>query len=109
MPVRKRARFVPFSVEAAELLEARTLLSATALGAMANAGATQMQASTVSHLAATPNFNVSTVPANGDLNPYGVAFVPTGVAPGGKLHAGEILVSNFNNKQLLSAFSLRAR
>jgi hypothetical protein len=97
MPVRKRARFVPFSVEAAELLEVRTLLSATALGAIVHASATQMQASIVSHLAATPNLNVSTVPANGDQNPYGVAFVPKGVAPGGKLHAGDILVSNFNN------------
>jgi sugar lactone lactonase YvrE len=97
MPVRKRARSVPFSVEAAEVLEVRTLLSATALGALANPGATQVQASIVSHLAATPNFNVSTVPGNGDQNPYGVAFVPNGVATGGKLHAGDILVSNFNN------------
>jgi uncharacterized protein (TIGR03118 family) len=41
---------------------------------------------------------VSTVPDNGDQNPYGVAFVPQGIAPGGMLHAGDILVSNFNNK-----------
>jgi hypothetical protein len=39
----------------------------------------------------------STVPANGDLNPYGVAFVPTGFPSGGVLHPGDILVSNFNN------------
>ena len=45
----------------------------------------------------SPNVNASTVPANGDQNPYGVAFVPQGIAPGGKLHAGDILVSNFNN------------
>ncbi|HZC36982.1 MAG TPA: hypothetical protein VE242_15260 [Chthoniobacterales bacterium] len=38
----------------------------------------------------------STVPANGDLNPYGVAFVPTEF-PGGVVHPGDILVSNFNN------------
>lgn len=37
----------------------------------------------------------STVPANGDLNPYGVALVPVSA---GKLIAGNILVSNFNNK-----------
>jgi hypothetical protein len=97
MPVRKRARSVPFSVEAAEILEVRTLLSANALSALANTGATQIQASIVSHLAATPNLNVSTVPGNGDQNPYGVAFVQNGVATGGKLHAGDILVSNFNN------------
>jgi len=40
---------------------------------------------------------VSTVPANGDLNPYGVAFVPRDFAVGGKLHFGDVLVSNFNS------------
>ena len=39
----------------------------------------------------------STVPANGDLNPYGVAFVPDGFPPGGTISPGDILVSNFNN------------
>jgi hypothetical protein len=38
--------------------------------------------------------NPSTVPANGDQNPYGVAFV---AHSGGLLKAGSILVSNFNN------------
>src|SRR5712691_3953039 len=37
---------------------------------------------------------VSTVPKNGDINPYGVAVVPRTV---GKLVQGDILVSNFNN------------
>jgi hypothetical protein len=37
----------------------------------------------------------STVPANGDVNPYGVAVVP---ASGGRLTAGDTLVSNFNDK-----------
>ena len=36
----------------------------------------------------------STIPANGDLNPYGVAIVPRSH---GNLTAGDILVSNFNN------------
>ncbi len=36
----------------------------------------------------------STVPANGDQNPYGIAVVPQTV---GKLVAGDTLVSNFNN------------
>lgn len=36
----------------------------------------------------------STVPANGDLNPYGVAVVPRSQ---GRLVAGDVLVSNFNN------------
>ncbi|MGN6378308.1 MAG: hypothetical protein ACTHNU_05100 [Gaiellales bacterium] len=35
----------------------------------------------------------STVPANGDINPYGVAVVPRST---GKLVAGDVLVSNFN-------------
>jgi len=39
----------------------------------------------------------STVPANGDLNPYGVAFVPAGFPSGGPAQPGDILVSNFNN------------
>ena len=39
----------------------------------------------------------STSPANGDLNPYGVAFVPPGFPSGGPLAPGDILVSNFNN------------
>jgi hypothetical protein len=37
----------------------------------------------------------STVPANGDVNPYGVAVVP---ASAGRLVAGDTLVSNFNDK-----------
>ena len=36
----------------------------------------------------------STVPANGDVNPYGVAVVPV---TQGSLMAGNVLVSNFNN------------
>src|SRR5512140_3286340 len=35
----------------------------------------------------------STVPANGDVNPYGVAVVPRST---GRLHQGNVLVSNFN-------------
>jgi len=38
----------------------------------------------------------STVPHNGDLNPYGVFPITRSV---GRLHAGSILVSNFNNKK----------
>ncbi len=36
----------------------------------------------------------STVPANGDVNPYGVAVVPTSI---NRLYQGDVLVSNFNN------------
>jgi hypothetical protein len=41
--------------------------------------------------------NSSTIPANGDVNPYGVAFVPEGFPSGGALTPGDVLVSNFNN------------
>jgi hypothetical protein len=37
----------------------------------------------------------STVPKNGDVNPYGVAVVPRST---GRLHKGDVLVSNFNDK-----------
>jgi hypothetical protein len=40
---------------------------------------------------------VSTVTSIGDVNPYGVAFVPDDFAEGGPLQPGDILVSNFNN------------
>lgn len=43
---------------------------------------------------------VSTIPSNGDVNPYGVAFVPRGF-PAGMLNPGDVLVSNFNNSQNL--------
>lgn len=50
-----------------------------------------------------PRFNTIsevalTVPANGDVNPYGVAIVQKTT---GKLVKGDILVSNFNNKDNL--------
>jgi len=55
----------------------------------------------------------STIPPSGDLNPYGIAFVPTGFPTGGSLMAGDVLVSNFNNSANLQGtgttiISLRA-
>ena len=41
--------------------------------------------------------NLSTIPPNGDVNPYGVAFVPKTFPTGGVLNSGDILVSNYNN------------
>ncbi len=41
--------------------------------------------------------NSSTVPDNGDVNPYGVAFVPEGFPMDGAIRPGDVLVSNFNN------------
>ena len=46
----------------------------------------------------SPVRSVSTVPKNGDGNPYGVAFVPSNFLTGsGPLRHGDILVSNYNN------------
>ncbi|HEV2099571.1 MAG TPA: hypothetical protein VGR45_11685 [Stellaceae bacterium] len=39
----------------------------------------------------------STIPLNGDLNPYGVAIVPRGFPSGGIIAPGDVLVSNFND------------
>ena len=62
------------------------VLSLTGIRGFADDGSILNQLSTVSTLA-------STVPANGDLNPYGVAKVKQTV---GNLQAGHFLVSNFN-------------
>ena len=48
----------------------------------------------------SPVRTVSTLSPTGDVNPYGVAFVPSGF-PGGVLNPGDILVSNFNNAENL--------
>src|SRR5258708_33412635 len=51
----------------------------------------------IPELTTTPTLSGSTVPSNGDLNPYGVAFIPHGFPAGGPLNAGDIIVSNFND------------
>jgi uncharacterized protein (TIGR03118 family) len=57
-------------------------------------------AAIVPNLGQAEQHGISTVPANGDVNPYGVAFVPQGFhSDGGPLQPGDILVSNFNNSQ----------
>jgi hypothetical protein len=43
------------------------------------------------------SITASTVPSNGDLNPYGVAFVPREFPSGGTIGPGDVLVANFNN------------
>ncbi|HTC32976.1 MAG TPA: hypothetical protein VK724_06375 [Bryobacteraceae bacterium] len=53
--------------------------------------------SILGQLPTSPERIVPTVPSNGDVNPYGVAFVPPGFPEGGPLEPGDILVSNFND------------
>jgi hypothetical protein len=51
----------------------------------------------VPNLPATPTTSITTVPANGDVNPYGLALVPAGFPGGGAIQPGDYLVANFNN------------
>lgn len=57
--------------------------------------------SIIRSLPPSPTLSVSTIPANGDVNPYGVAFVPRGFPGGGMLNSGDVVVSNFNNAKNL--------
>jgi hypothetical protein len=72
-------------------------------GLLGLAGAAPSVAAAASRTAQAPSFlgrfsivtNIaSTVPANGDVNPYGIVVVPQST---GKLVAGDTLISNFNN------------
>src|SRR5271156_3824637 len=87
--VARRTRLRP----SCESLESRQLMHAGAVGstralleAQAAAASTQPSHSFISLLPSSPTNSYSTIPANGDLNPYGVAKVPRG-----------FLVTNFNN------------
>jgi hypothetical protein len=51
----------------------------------------------IPNLTPMPTFSDNTVPGNGDVNPYGIAFVPQGFPAGGLLHPGDVIVSNFND------------
>ncbi len=86
-----------------DALEGRALLDGTlphikhlAVAAEISA-AKRATAPIVPNLPAAPTSRVTTVPANGDVNPSGVAVVPAGFPGGGLIHAGEYLVSNFDN------------
>jgi hypothetical protein len=78
---------MPYGFAAACML-VFSLLGVALFGSTASAATTFLGGTTkIRHV-------VSTVPANGDVNPYGVAVVPRSV---GDLMAGDVLVSNFNN------------
>jgi hypothetical protein len=55
----------------------------------------------IPNLTQTPTFSDSTVPTKGagkgDVNPYGVAFVPSGFPDEGLLQPGDVIVANFND------------
>jgi hypothetical protein len=65
------------------------------LGALLVAGAASAHAAPfIAPFAPNPSPIATTVPANGDVNPYGIVTVPRSV---GSLVRGDLLVSNFNN------------
>jgi hypothetical protein len=69
-------------------------VAAAALVMAPAAGAQSMSAAPfISHFHTTTTI-ASTVPGNGDVNPYGVAVIGQST---GDLHRGNVLVSNFNN------------
>jgi hypothetical protein len=79
-------------------LLAGTLLAATGFAAVASsAPAGAMGPPFLSHFDTATNI-ASTVPANGDVNPYGIVVVPQSM---GRLVGGDTLVSNFNARSNL--------
>jgi hypothetical protein len=71
------------------------LAVAVAVGAVGMVGGTAAAGTTFLGGAKTISTVGSTVPGNGDVNPYGVAVISNST---GRLVAGDVLVSNFNNK-----------
>jgi hypothetical protein len=75
------------------------LLALAGLGAFLALGATGAQAAPfIAPFQPNPGPLATTVPPNGDINPYGIVTVPTSV---GNLQANDLLISNFNNKKNL--------
>jgi hypothetical protein len=91
---RSRKRVICNSVHAWKRLLLATLCgTSVAFSAAGNAVADD-----VMQLLPPPSVTSPTVPPNGDVNPYGVAFVPDGFPRFGAISPGDLLVSNFNNK-----------
>ena len=80
-------------------IAASLAITAIALTPVVAGDAHHPAGSILGQLPTSPERIVSTVPLNGDVNPYGVAFVPQHFREGGPLEPGDILVSNFNNNQ----------
>jgi len=91
---RDRARGAPPARTRRRLLGGAVALAATAVTALATVA--PAGAATSAFIDRFPNTTTvgSTVPANGDVNPYGLVVVPETT---GRLVAGDALVSNFND------------
>src|SRR6266566_3596841 len=90
---RERTQMKPIRRSAAAVAVAVTATAGLLVGSGILAG-TANAAATFIGLLNTETVVASTVPANGDVNPYGVAVVPHST---GNLQQGNVLVSNFNN------------
>ncbi|WP_321788673.1 hypothetical protein [Burkholderia pyrrocinia] len=75
---------------------ARTLCRAACAAGLAALSSTFAWAGSSDIILPPSSVTASTVPANGDLNPYGIAFVPHGVPTWSTLKPGDVVVSNFN-------------
>ncbi|UXU92150.1 hypothetical protein [Burkholderia sp. S-53] len=75
---------------------ARTLCRAACAAGLAALSSTFAWAGGSDIILPVSSVTASTVPANGDLNPYGIAFVPRGVPSWSTLKPGDVVVSNFN-------------
>ena len=74
---------------------AGVLIALACLGAWLALGAGRASAAPfIGSFAPNPAPMASTVPSNGDVNPYGIVTVPRTV---GLLHRGDLLISNFND------------
>jgi hypothetical protein len=71
------------------------LLTIFASGLLAPSGASAFDHSFLGSLSSVTTLG-STVPENGDVNPYGIVVVPASV---GSLMRGDVLVSNFNDEE----------
>lgn len=90
----------PFSIPVRKAFYLTIILSVAALLSLPNLRVNadnERNEAIIPELASSPVISPSTVPASGDVNPYGVAFVPHGFPGGGVLAPGDVVVSNFNN------------
>ncbi len=92
--------YLPLVFPGARLGRVSRVFSTRIAGATACAvlaGALALPAPAQTGVLPLPASQASTVPSNGDVNPYGVAFVPATAPTDGMLQHNNILVANFNN------------
>jgi len=75
----------------------KSILRAYALTCLCVCSVVALAQNNNSLLDSLQSISTSTVPPNGELNPYGVTFVPANFRAGGSIAPGDTLVSNFNN------------